>query len=223
MKITGRITQWSFSRWWDWVTCPYKAGLKHVLKVKEPGSPAMNRGTDVHKLGEDYLRGTLKKLPAEFNRFKDNLAALRKYKAEPEGEWAFNEKMQPRGWFDKDVWVRIKIDAFAFINAARSAAEVVDYKTGKEKEHHDMQLSLYALGSFHKHASLETTDAQIWYLDQEVGTGQIYARSELKEIEREWRARVAPMLADTKFKATPNQGCRYCHFRKSNGGPCKNG
>ena len=51
-----RITSWSFSRWSCYSSCPYKAKLKFIDKLKEPGSPQMDRGTVIHELAEHYVK-----------------------------------------------------------------------------------------------------------------------------------------------------------------------
>lgn len=225
-KITGgKIEAWSFSRWWDYSTCPYKAGLKHVMKIKEPGNKAMERGSDIGKLGEDYLKRKLPASPAEFNEFRKPLQALRTAKAVPEGEWAFDKLWNPVTWYAKNAWARIKIDAFAWTNSRHESADVIDYKTGKIKEHHQLQLGLYAMGSFHKYDTLKTVKTALWYLDHEKTKDvnpaeEIYARKELPLIQKAWDKRLAPMFADSVFKPKPGFHCRFCHFRKNNGGPC---
>ena len=65
------LTSWSFSRYQDYKSCPAKAKYKHIDKLKEPPSPAMERGAAIHNLCEQYVRGTLAKLPPELKLFKD--------------------------------------------------------------------------------------------------------------------------------------------------------
>ena len=44
---------WSYSRLTTWEQCPLKAKLKYIDGLKEPGSPAMDRGTAIHKDAEE--------------------------------------------------------------------------------------------------------------------------------------------------------------------------
>ena len=44
------IPQWSYSRLTCFEKCPKQAEFKFVKKIKEPGSAAMDRGKEVHKL-----------------------------------------------------------------------------------------------------------------------------------------------------------------------------
>jgi hypothetical protein len=37
----------------------------------------------------------------------------------------------------------------------------------------------------------------------------------------DWEDKTRPMLNDTIFAPKPGNACRWCHWKKSNGGPCK--
>lgn len=227
-KIIGQIKAWSFSRWYDYHTCPYKAGLKHVMSIKEPGNSAMQRGSDIGRLGEDYLNKKLPKAPAEFNDFKTDVTGLRKAKAVPERQWAFDKLWKPVDWFAKNAWARIKIDSFSWSNAREDEADIVDFKTGKVKDHHQLQLGLYAMGGFFTYEKLRKAKTALWYLDHPKSKDanpaeEVYVRNELPLLVNAWNKRITPMLNDKTFTAKPGHHCRFCHFRKSNGGPCTHG
>jgi len=228
VRITGRIKAWSFSRWWDYHVCPFKAGMKHVMKRKVAGNVQMQRGSDIHKLGEDYVKGGLKRLPAEYRNFSTALKDLKIRKAATELEWAFTAKHEPTSWFGDDAWLRIKVDAFAseyppgkkLRNAGPLRAKVVDYKTGRQASHHSLQIDLYAMGAFWMYPELEEVDSELWYLDSAEEDSRTFKRKQLPSIEKAWMARVKPMLADTTFRPKANSTCGYCEFASSKGGPC---
>lgn len=227
-KINGQIKAWSFSRWWDYFTCPQKAGFKHVMMIKEPGSSAMSRGSDIGRLGEDFLNKKLKTSPAEFNDFRKPLQELRTQKAVPEGEWAFDKLWKPVDWFAKNAWVRIKIDSHSFLNSRQDESKIVDFKTGKPKDHHQLQLGLYSMGDFYRHEKVKKNHTALWYLDHPKTKDtnpleETYERKELPLLVKAWTKRITPMLNDTEFKPKPGMHCRFCHFRASNGGPCRHG
>ena len=71
------ITQWSYSRLSCFERCPKQAEFKFVKKIKEPGSPAMDRGKEIHGLCEDFIRGRLDKTPAPLLDFEDAFAVLK--------------------------------------------------------------------------------------------------------------------------------------------------
>ena len=216
--VVQKITQWSFSRFKDWQGCPRKAKYKHVDKIKEPGSAAMQRGSDIHKMAEDFLSGKLKVLPKELSSFEDEMIALRKRKPAVEADWAFDRQWQRVGWFDKEVWVRIKTDAASLL---KKVVDVIDHKTGKEKPDHKDQMSLYGIGGFIVYPTALIARAKLWYLDLGKETVHEFERAELSQLKEEWEDKVQPMLNDARFAAKPSHACTWCHFRKSNGGPCE--
>lgn len=57
-KGPQKITYWSASRRYDYDQCPFKAKLKCIDKLKEPGNAYMDRGNMMHELCEHYIKGT---------------------------------------------------------------------------------------------------------------------------------------------------------------------
>ena len=216
---TRGIDAWSYSRLTDWELCPLKAKLKHVDRMKEPGSAAMERGSLIHKLAEDYANGAVKKLPPELLKFEKEFALLKKLNPTCEEQWAFTREWGFTGWFD-GPWLRVKIDAFCTDKKVETM-RVIDHKTGKVKEDHEDQLSLYATASFSKYPSLQTVTSELWYLDDGQKKELDFTRDQLPELKEFWEGRVRPMFEDRRFPANPNRLCQWCFFRKSNGGPCK--
>lgn len=220
------ITAWSFSRWNTFEGCPFKAKCLYIDKLKEPDNIYQARGTAVHKIGEDYVKGaSTTTVPLELKFFADEFKKLRKLKALTELQWAFRSDWSPTDWFAKDAWCRIKLDALASI---KSKVIVVDYKTGRQYPEHEDQLGLYALGGFCALPLTQEIEAQDWYLDekklkagQERILGADFKRSDMEALKKDWARRTKIMLTTTKFPPKPGDGCRFCHFRKSNDGPCK--
>jgi len=233
-----QLTSWSYSRYSDWRQCPLKAKLKHIDKLKEPGSPAMERGNQLHKDAETYIKGLMPKLNPELGLFKAEFAALRKlYKSKKqpmivEDNWAFAKDWSESTWNDwVNCWVRIKLDCAHYV--AEGVMVVTDWKSGKPNDYKTMeymeQLELYALAALLLHPHLEQVQVRIGWVD--VGKMYpeeplIYTPADTKRLRKEWDGRVRPMMADTKFVAKPNAMCRYCWFgqsKKAEGGPglCK--
>lgn len=225
------ITAWSFSRYSDYKTCPAKAYYKHVKKLKEPPNKAMQRGSAIHKLAEDYALGDLPRLPVELMQFSSEFTRLKNQKLKHiEEQWAFATDWTETGWFDADAWCRIKLDA-AYINTKHDVLVVIDHKTGSMREERKAdymeQLELYALAGLLKFPNIAAVSPRLWYIDH----GAVYPDPAEEELEfthddtgrliKLWAARTSKMLTDTKFAPTPNHTCQWCHFRKANGGPCK--
>jgi PD-(D/E)XK nuclease superfamily len=244
MKLPKRfptVDAWSFSRYKDYVQCPLKFACKHLMKWKEPGNAAMDRGTAIHKLAEDFTQGKITKLPKELSNFKEEFNRLaKKYKQKPgtvsvEGEWAFNRSWEPVPWFGGvQVYARIKLDVFEFV--AENVGEITDHKTGQhraeQEDEYVEQLQLYALASFRKFPTLVAARPRILYLDhgktypadaigEQTEPLEYFKKKDEKNLVKLWDKKVLPMFTDTRFAPTANSKCHWCHYRKANGGPCK--
>jgi len=231
--MTNKITSWSFSRYADYTLCPAKAKFKHIDKLKEPPNAAMARGSEVHTMAERYIKGELAKLPSELKLFKKELAELRKqYKARSlpiivEDSWAFTQDWDITRWNDwVGCWVRIKLDAAHQTTATHMV--VTDWKTGKVRddktEEYLMQLELYALAAMLQCPHIESVEPRLAYVDAGATFPKepvVYTRKDIPGLKKLWAQRVRPMFTDTRFAPKPNNLCRFCHFRKDNGGPCK--
>ncbi|MBU6231498.1 PD-(D/E)XK nuclease family protein [Patescibacteria group bacterium] len=243
MPRADTFTSWSNSRLRDYLLCPFKAKLKHLLKLKEPQNDAMSRGDRIHKLAEAWIRGQIDgDLPEELSKFPDLFAYLRARFAKRsimtvvEDSWAYTKDWQPTTWDDwTGAWLRIKIDAAWEPEDDPGVLVVNDWKTGKfrdsEAVEYEEQLSLYALGALLQPAytHIHTVRAMLSYLDLGLTYPSkpadvkrlVFKRSDLPKLKKAWERRVTPMFADRTFDPTPNRYCGWCHFRKANGGPCR--
>lgn len=214
-----QITSWSYSRYSQYNKCPLAAKLKFVDKLKEPSSPAMERGNMIHELAEAYTKGSQKEIPTELRLFKDQFETLRNSKPQVEQTWAFTSEWNQTTWDDwNNCWLRIKTDATCL---DEQTLYVIDHKTGKKRDGYDEQLSLYALGGMMVYPHIKEVNTQLWFLDSGDVVEKTYAIKEQKVLFKDWNKKVQPMLNDTRFAPKPGNHCRWCHFRKSNGGPCK--
>lgn len=240
-KIIKQITAWSFSRYMDYKQCPLKAKLKHLDKIKEPTSPPMLRGIEIHDLAEGYIKGRVARLPKELKEFKLLFQRLRKqYKKAISGmvvedTWAFTKDWDETTWNDWiRCWVRIKLDCAE--HEGDDTLIVRDWKTGKFREEMNEdyveQLELYALAALLLHEHIEAVKPQLVYLDYgivypEPGSDDelIFTRKDIPKLKKLWAKRTGPMLKDKIFAPKPNNKCCWCFFRKSNaangGGQCK--
>lgn len=234
-----KISAWSFSRWSLYEQCPLKLRLSVIDKIKEPSSPAMDRGTDIHKLAEEYLRGIKRTVPKELHLFSDEMKRLRAIvKRDPatkiEETWAFRNNWVTTTWDDWDgAWLRVKLDLAHFEG---NALIITDWKTGKFRQdsadEYQIQLELYALAALIIYADrpdlvvlprLVYTDQGIVYPGDST-TARDYTPRDLPLLKKTWLARTKPMLRDKTFAPKPNRFCGWCHYRNSNkangGGQC---
>ncbi len=226
-KPGAKFDAWSFSRYNDWVLCPFKAKLKHIMKLKEPGSPAMERGSEIHKLAENFVKMKAKDpCPPELATFEEEFRYLQAKGVGVETQWAFTSAWTSTGWFDRDAWCRLVVDLHWVEDLAAGGKRLilVDHKTGKINVDHEEQLSLYALGGLLKYPDVTEVKIELWYLDHgEVRPEgeKVYLRADLGNLKKTWDRRVKPMLVDTQFKPRPGDACRWCHWKAAKGGPCK--
>jgi hypothetical protein len=215
--------------------CPLYFKLKHLDRIKTPGSAAMNRGSDIHKEGELYLRKASAPgagrvtVPKSYSNFADQMKELAKLNPTMEQQWGFTREWapcaprpnDPHGWFAKDTWLRIVCDVSVVY--PDGTAEVIDFKTGRMYDTNEEQVELFSGGSFMKFPNVKKVTARLWYLDVD-GDNEVireYTDKDFAAIKKDWEKKIRPMFNDRKFAPTPNRRCGTCHFRKDNGGPCK--
>ena len=242
------ITAWSYSRFGDYEKCPALAKFKVIDKLREPSSPALDKGNLVHSVAAAYVTGKapvkdkdnfsyhgrlveVAKTPAvppELVNFTDRFKALRKAGGcMVEQDWAFTEAWERTGWFDKAAWVRIKVDNhYLEVKKKRgglreTTVEIIDYKTGKWSDAHALQRSLYALGALLIYPDAVSVKVAHWYLDTGKDEYDLFGPGNLEKLKKEWVKRTTAMLHDTTFAPTSGQHCKWCFFRKANNGPCQ--
>lgn len=227
----GLIKSWSFSTWMTYEECPAKLKFKKIDRLPEPSSPALEYGTQMHQLCEDYLRGVKRTIPKAVSKIADVLKDLKKRKAIPEAEFTFRQDWSSTHWKDwSGAWVRVKADTVIppIVDSEVPTVEVDDFKTGGEKKlksgdfgDYMMQLELYGLSGLLTYPVAEQAKTSLIFIDHnERITGDTYLRKDVPKLQKKWEARVKRMLNDTTFKPKPGNACRWCHFRKANDGPC---
>jgi len=234
------LTSWSVSRYHTYKQCPLKAKLAFIDKIKEPPNDAMARGAAIHKLCEDFLKGTIKTLPPELSKPKAEFQVERKRVAKRslltvvEDSWALTKAWTKTRWDDWALcWLRLKLD-YAYEHDG-TTLRIRDWKTGKFRpdnlDEYLEQLELYALVGMIMHPHIQRVEPMLVYLDfgivypgaddQEI----VFTRDDIPRLTKAWEARVKPMLNDTQFAPKPNRFCSWCHYRKSNkangGGQCQ--
>lgn len=228
------VYAWSYSRYADYKLCPLRFKLKHIDKMKEPGSPAMERGSTIHKQGENWLVAKkLTSLPVAYEHFADEMHQLRELNPMVEQQWGFTRGWTPTGWFSGDTWLRIICDVAVVYED--NTADIIDFKTGRKYDTNEEQVELFSTSIFMKFPEVEHVTTRLWYLDQPTDNEVVreYARKPgmvdedgepLKthdEIVKEWEKKVVPMFKDKRFAPTPNHKCKWCPFAKDRGGQCK--
>ncbi len=137
---------WSHTALSTFVNCPRQYQHKYILKtVKEPPSPEMLWGRQVHKAFEDRI-GLRTPLPSNLSEHEPFMQKLEAKKGIPftEQDIAFDTKVKPCGKWATDVWYRGVLD-FHVIEG--DIGLLVDYKTGAVKPDFK-QLATFAIHMF---------------------------------------------------------------------------
>lgn len=226
------VTAWSYSRYADYEQCPLFFKLKHIDKMRAPGSAAMERGSTIHKEGQAYLTATKKvKVPQSYGLFADQMAAMRGFNPIVEQQWGFDRNWQAimgrrgdvNGWFQPDTWLRIVCDVA--IEYPDAAYDIIDFKTGRKYETNEKQVELFSCGPFMRNPATQHVTTRLWYLDvpddEENEVIREYSRADFNNIKKDWEKRIRPMFNDKRFSPKPNPKCPRCPFSKNAGGPCR--
>lgn len=141
-----------------------------------------------------------------------------KYDVSPEAQVAFDKEWQVCDWFGANAWMRVVFDVVAKSKCGNHIF-LGDYKSGKVyPEDHDQQADLYAVAGYYLGAA--SVDVAFYYLDAKQVQRYEYDREELESLVATVEARAEKVTSDRVFPTNPSWRCRYCHFRKENGGPC---
>lgn len=206
------------------------------IKIFEPENPAFVKGNMIHGFAESFIKGTGKApvIIPELAVVKDRLTTYRKMKAMVEQDWAFTKDWLPTQWNNwNDCWLRIKVDVCAVTPGSKkpklpALVQITDWKSGKIYPEHSQQRSLYALGALQLVELGKLADgakdvkviAEHLYTDTTQSATEEYTMKDLPGLKNEWMTRIKQMMTDTVYKPKTGFHCRYCRFRKSNGGPC---
>ena len=214
------LTSWSYSRLQTYKLCPRQFKHRFIDKLPEPESPALKKGNKVHQEAEDYLNGNIKKIPSSLALFRKEFKALLKLEASAEEQWTINDNWEETGWFDRDAWCRMKIDAYYIVEDG--VMKIIDFKTGKVRDSYDEQLSFYSLIAFCLFEGLEKVEVELWFLDHHhIETGFYTFNSHFKKLKNKFLKDIKPMFNDKEFVPKPSWLCKFCHFSHHKGGPCE--
>lgn len=224
--MSGTIQAWSYSRWSLWDRCPAAFKYKNIDKLPEPQNDAAKAGDLLHRSVEQYIvqppNGSIP-VPLPFEtHFGDLVRAIRALPRKmAEMQLTYRRDWTATGWMAKDAWWRNKLDVFAV--TSDETAEVVDWKGGKKHPEHEEQLETYGLAALLWKRTIETVKTRMIYVDSGEETIYDFTRNDIDGLKAKWKTRADALLAATEFPPRPNHLCDWCHFRASNGGPCRFG
>ena len=213
------VKSWSYTAYSTYSQCPLRYKYQKIDKLPEPKSDAMERGNAIHKKCENFLTNVVDTVPHEARKFADQMEQLKGLNPFVEQKWGFTKEWKPTSWTGKDTWYRGIVDAGVLY--PDNEADIVDFKTGKMYETNEDQIELFSLTVMLRWPQVRHVTARLWYLDSGDEIVREFPATDKVALRQKWEKKVGPMFADTIFAPKPNKFCGWCHFRKSNGGPCR--
>lgn len=236
--------RWSFSQWETYNQCPAKWKFKSVLKLPSaPPGPAAARGLDMHDRCEAFIKSEISE-EALLNgdptkRFGDKKAAkidpmylpiLVRFRDHPNGDrYAEHRLAYDEDWYLSGLFKSARTACIGVLDAVRysddGVLEIAEWKSGSPKDTHGDQRKLYALFGLRKWVMADEVRVTTYYLEHSNVQPQRLvvkptAEQKLKDL---WQGRVEQMKNDQILAPRPNEGCRWCDYAKSKGGPCQFG
>jgi len=225
VKTMLKLDHWSYSSYSLHKKCPAAFKYRYILKYVEPPFAAMVRGTAIHSLAEQYLKGGIKGMPRQLRKLEREIKGLKRAEPRCEKYWGVNEDFEKHK--GKGAWCVAKSDAFVKPTHSWNLLYVGDWKTGKIYPEHIDQASLYATIGYVLHPRVDGVLAEMLYIDQGKVEGYEYTVPQLRYQVKLWHERGRELMSATKFPATPSVwNCGLCGFRSDkklkNGrnGPC---
>lgn len=209
---------YSYSSIKTYEQCPQKFKFGRIDKLPEPSGEAAERGKALHSAIELSIKGELETLPDEIAHLQGEINDLKAMNAETEKQFAIDQDWKPVTFFDKKARFRGVIDIYAK-NGDR--AIVLDWKSGKVRDYSD-QVRVYAAVSFALDDELQLVKPLIKFIDQK--KEQEYPsipREVYPSLRAEIERRMAHIDDDKVYAPNPGFLCKWCHYRKDNGGPCQ--
>lgn len=181
---------WSYSKLKNWRVCPRKHYYVDIKKNhQELRSQALDDGDFIHKAMEERCRDG-KPLPPAIQEYEAE--ARKALDVTPEGSIvlveeraAIRQDFSSCGYFDKGVWLRMKIDfaKIAPVAGVMRMASLRDWKTGKVVDDSE-QLALTAQWVFSKWPTVEVVTCRYIWLGNQAETKLELVRSDMADL---WR------------------------------------
>lgn len=213
------VTKISYSKYSLWQQCPLKFKYSYIDGFKEPPSPALERGSQLHKEIEDYIKLVGMPLPDCGKTLEAYLKPLQG-KAVSEEFWQCDEDFKPIDGYYKGPGFIGKLDIYIVIN---DTLIITDIKTGKVRSKQVDQLEFYAIMGFERFPEVSTVITDLAYLDCGTIITHVFDRNDLDKLKQMWRARLKPFKDEVQFKPNVTALCGWCGFSKTKKGPCPAG
>ena len=198
--------------------CPSRYKFNRIDRLPEPSGPAAERGTSIHSEIENILNGSLMLLSEPVMHLADKLEGWIRLKAASELKFAVDHGWDPVDYTAPAAMLRGIIDLYI---EQGDEATVLDFKTGKDRDYSD-QVTVYAAVILAVKPHIKKVNLVIEFLDlKKTTTYNPLTRDQLEDLKTLISGRIETIRKDAIFAPNPSGLCKFCHYRKSNGGPCK--
>lgn len=208
------VLRHSFSAFEQFDSCPKKYWHLRIKKdVKETPFEADSEGNRVHEALEKRLRDKVP-LPTNLAKHENKCQVIELAGGDlfAEREFALTKDFKPTGWWDDDVWLRVKNDVT--IIGSRVAA-IFDWKTGKRRPK-PFQLELGALPVLLQNPVIEKVKAAFVWLQQGTTDSETITRDDIDPIMVKIIGKAQRMEEAVKedvWQAKPGPLCKFCPAR----------
>lgn len=230
---------WSYSRLSLYEKCPAQYAHKHVWKtpmIKVGDDPEFFvRGRQAHggiaayliggEEGTFYAEQDKKTYDAKdrfvakkIDKFQNVLDQIRANQPIVEQQWGFKDNYSPTGWFGKDTYWRVILDAGVLW--PDNTFTTVDWKTGRPSADNAEQMEQFAVAVFGRYPQVNWLETRLMYVDTGQEQHEEFTRSKAPLLISKYEKRLEPVKNDKEFAPRPGSHCRWCDFAKSKGGPC---
>ena len=215
---------WSFTRLKDFERCPRVFQLKYITKdIPFVKNKAMLEGTRKHKILERAALTlqkdrTFKLPPSEMDHVYPILTGFAEMHQviSSEIDIAFRKNLTVAGWFDDDVWLRVKVDLMGVVvnpGTQNDVVNILDWKTGKVRVDSD-QLRLYNIAGLLYNSDACESRSSLVFVDQKQSSKIIVTKREDLAVElREFSDRSEAIQIAVERDSWPsieNQLCKWC-------------
>lgn len=197
--------------------CPKRYFHQRIEKsVKDEGSAVTMYGERIHKALEDRLSEARAELGREAASYEPLCKSIELLAdggiLTVEEEMTLNVDLEPTGWWDKDAWMRSKIDVLV---RKGPKAVMFDWKTGKRRPDFD-QLELFALQVFKHYPEVQEVKTTFVWLKEMKMDHETYTRNHESSLWTKLLTKVQRIEASAEhdnWPAKPSGLCGWC--------PCK--
>lgn len=192
--------------------CPKRYFHQRIEKsVKDEGNAVTRYGERVHKSLEERLQADGHPLPRDVGKYEPLCASIEKLGGTltVEEEMTLNMDLQPTGWWDKDAWLRSKIDVLV---RKGPKAVMFDWKTGRRRPDFD-QLELFALQVFKHYPEVEQVKTTFVWLKDMAMDHEVYTRDDEADLWSKLLSKVKRIegaLEHDNWPAKPSGLCNWC-------------